>query len=352
HLNIHFGYTKTYLKTAIPKKLYPNLYWSGYYCVVIFFTISGFVITSSALNKWGTLSKVDVRHFYWLRFSRIVPMLVSLLLVLSVLHGLDVPGFVIDTSRASWSYATFATLTFHINMYEIWVGYLPANWDILWSISVEEFFYIFFPLVCVMLSGRRYAAWLLVIFLILSPWARTSLFADNELGDRNHLAYLDSIAMGCLAAVWARQTSIVGHRKRLLQVVGWALVVTVFCFRSTLYRYGLVSLGLNVSMLSLGIAMIIWSMHQDRALPGHWLFAPLHGLRRMGTYSYEVYLTHMFVVILGRKLYVAAQLDERWLVPYSLVLVGLSYLLGRAVFEWYSEPLNRWLRAKWSVARA
>lgn len=66
--------------------------------------------------------------------------------------------------------ALLATLTFHINVLEAHRGYLPANWDILWSLSVEEMFYLFFPLV------RRYTKLFIVVLLILvilGPFARS-----------------------------------------------------------------------------------------------------------------------------------------------------------------------------------
>ena len=44
--------------------------------------------------------------------------------------------------------ALVAALTFHINYLEATRGYLPGSWDILWSLSVEEAFYLFFPLIC------------------------------------------------------------------------------------------------------------------------------------------------------------------------------------------------------------
>lgn len=48
----------------------------------------------------------------------------------------------------------FSALTFQINWLESKVGYLPANWDILWSLSMEAVFYLFFPILCFMLHKQ------------------------------------------------------------------------------------------------------------------------------------------------------------------------------------------------------
>jgi peptidoglycan/LPS O-acetylase OafA/YrhL len=144
HLNIHFEISDTFLKEILPKKLFSLLFWSGFYGVVVFFTLSGYLITNSIIKRWGTLSKVDLRTFYWYRFSRIVPLLSVLLIVLSILHLGSVCSFVIDPEQTSLGRVILSALTFHTNWLEIQVGYPPANWDILWSISIEETFYLFF----------------------------------------------------------------------------------------------------------------------------------------------------------------------------------------------------------------
>ena len=54
---------------------------NGNYGVTMFFTISGWLITSNALRRWGRLEAIDIRRFYALRIARIVPCLVLLLVV-------------------------------------------------------------------------------------------------------------------------------------------------------------------------------------------------------------------------------------------------------------------------------
>jgi peptidoglycan/LPS O-acetylase OafA/YrhL len=111
----------------------------------MFFVLSGFLITTSALDKWKALPNINLCEFYLKRFARIMPLLVALLLVLSILHITEVKGFVINPNSTILLRALFAALTFHVNWLEIQVGYLPGSWDVLWSLSIEEVFYLFFP---------------------------------------------------------------------------------------------------------------------------------------------------------------------------------------------------------------
>jgi peptidoglycan/LPS O-acetylase OafA/YrhL len=159
------------------------LFNNGYYAVKVFFVISGFLITTNILRRWGSLSSVDVNAFYKLRFARIAPCLLALLVILSVLHGAGAEGFVIDSGKATLSEALFSATTFHLNVLEIRVGYLPASWDVLWSLSIEEVFYLGYPLLCRFISDRRLLALLATGLIIAGPFARTTWAGGNELAE-------------------------------------------------------------------------------------------------------------------------------------------------------------------------
>lgn len=348
HLNIHFGFSDSFLKAILPKKLFSVLFWSGFYGVVVFFTLSGFLITTSILKKWGNLSKINVKTFYWLRFSRIIPLLVLLLIVLSILHITNVEGFVINPEQTSLSRAIFSALTFHINWLEIKVGYLPANWDVLWSISIEESFYLVFPILCLFLKREWQFVIALVLFLILSPWARTQLYLGNELADKNHLAFLDAIALGCMTTILIKKITLSKWLNWTFLILGWSMVVLIFVFRGFVYKAGIVDLGLNITILSLGISLILFWMHENHRSGNEKDYKAFRWLRHMGVYSYEIYLTHMFVVIFGVQVFKDLSLDVNWLIPYSLLLIVISYFLGKTIFHKFSEPVNMWLRNKWS----
>ena len=85
------------------KPLIASLVWNGQFGVQIFFAVSGFLITSTALRRWGLLSNVSLQEFYLLRFARIAPMLLALLALLAILHyarSLAIRGF--RKNRGHW----------------------------------------------------------------------------------------------------------------------------------------------------------------------------------------------------------------------------------------------------------
>src|SRR6202035_1160477 len=134
------------------------LIWDGQRGVQVFFAISGFLITSTTLRRWGSLSQVSLRGFYLMRFARIVPLLLLLLAALSALHLAHFPNFVISQETGGLPHALFAVLTFHINVLEARRGYLPGNWDLLWSLSVARLFYLSRALVCWLRSRGKLLA--------------------------------------------------------------------------------------------------------------------------------------------------------------------------------------------------
>jgi peptidoglycan/LPS O-acetylase OafA/YrhL len=348
HINIRIPLDKSalgqFLSTGLPRvlDLHRILVWNGYNGVIIFFAVSGFLITTNCLQRWGSLRDVDIRGFYRLRFARIAPLLLALLTLSSVLHFARVQDFVINPAF-SWPQAMFSALTFHLNWLEAkHNAYLPPSLDVLWSLSVEEMFYLFFPLVCFGLRGGRALIVLLLAFVAAGPFART--LTTNEMwADHSYLSCMDAIALGCLAAMAAKRF-VMGRRALLaVRIIGLALMILVTCFRRQCLQFGLYKHGLDVTVLALGTALLLMVIAQ-RGKPGSSLTAPL---RWFGRNSYEVYLTHSFITVTLTQLFVATGNQYAWTPLWLAAVVSLSGVLGACVARYYSEPLNRKLRAGW-----
>lgn len=118
HVNMRLlGAKVPYLK-GIPDQLASTIAWNGQFAVQMFFVVSGFLITSTSLRRWGTPANLSVRDFYLLRFARIAPLMLLLLLVLSVLHLAGVHAFVVSAKTGGLGRALLAALTFHIGFLE------------------------------------------------------------------------------------------------------------------------------------------------------------------------------------------------------------------------------------------
>jgi len=144
----------------------------GYYGVTLFFVISGFLITSLSLRRYGTLPRIDFSEFWWFRFSRIMPALLLCLLAMVVLHLAGLEGFAFADVTALMRGIT-ALLSFQFNEVIGSPG-IPAIWNPLWSLSVEEMFYLAFPLLCRCLTGAGAVLWMAVAAVSGSLYFRIS----------------------------------------------------------------------------------------------------------------------------------------------------------------------------------
>ena len=189
---------------------------------------------------------------------------------------------------------------------------------------------------------------ILLLFLAVSPWARTHLYLGNELADKNHFAYLDSISLGCMSAIIMKKLTFPKWLNWSFFIVGFSMVIVVLVFKGFVYKSGIADLGLNITLLSLGVSFILFWLHERHHSGRERSFKLLNWLKNMGVYSYEIYLSHMLIVIFGVRLFKGLELGECWLIPFSLLIILGSYLLGKILFLNFSEPINLWLRKKWT----
>lgn len=338
HIEIRIPIERSFIGAILPHPLVNILFRSGYYGVIMFFVISGFLITSIALRRWPSLGRIDPGHFYALRAARILPALLLVMLILGLLHQLQVPGFVIPANKASLGEVIFAVLTFRVNTLEASGYFLPASWGAMWSLSIEELFYAVFPLACRLLGTERRMVVLVVVVAAAGPVARTH-WADYD--DHTYLECMDGIALGCLAALCAVRLRLSAVTIRALFLGGLAAATLVFGFRSATAGLGLVKTGLNNTVLEVGIGLMLIAMH--RGLGAVTFGRGTAALRLLGRSSYEIYLTHSFVTVallpMARMLGVM-----RWIPLWYVVGVSGSVLIGWLLSRGFCEPVNQRLR--------
>lgn len=346
HIGIRIPLAKTALSSFLPDRLLHIVNYRGYEGVFIFFVISGFLITSNALRRHGSLSRISFKAFYARRFSRIAPLLVLLVLVLSLLDLAGTPGYVIHHAGQSLPRAILSALGLHLNWYEGQTGWLPGGWDVLWSLSIEETFYLGFPILCVLTRRLWVLVPLLVVLALSLPITRGWLQAQgNEIWlNKAYLPGMAAIATGIIGAL------IAAHFRpsrlwiaRALTAVGFVglafgLIAELYVWRALGQGFMLV---LTLSTVCLVIGMH-WS-HEMKPKPGRALRS-FGWLRSLGFHSYEIYLTHMFAVLGMVALFKASGADMQLGYLWYLPAILLAWLLGTLVARYFSITSERTLR--------
>jgi peptidoglycan/LPS O-acetylase OafA/YrhL len=152
---------------------------------------------------------------------------------------------------------------------------------------------------------------------------------------------MDAIALGCITALIVSRVHLSRSVLRGVGAAGAAVLVFILGFSFQAYRWGLDRSGLDMTILAVGTCMFIAASAQTQ-----WRFPSLLApLLKIGEYSYEIYLTHMFVVFMVFDLFVRAGKPMRLVALLFVAVTVLSTVLGSAVASFYSEPMNRLLRS-------
>jgi peptidoglycan/LPS O-acetylase OafA/YrhL len=345
HLNIRIPFVGSALGRSLPKPVSRLLFWSGSWAVLVFFVISGFLITTMTEARWGALTRVNLPAFYRIRFARIAPLLSLFVIVQSFLQSARVSGFSDPAPTASLATTLFSVLTFRVNWLEAKVGYLPGAWDVLWSLSVEELFYLGFPVLARVARPRFVLYAVLLGFAVAGPFARVSKSSNELWQDHSYLSCMGEIAIGCLAASLARRHAPSKIAAGVLLCAGGGLMLLVLYFRHAVKALRLYEFGLDVTVLSCGTSAVLIALS---AMPtwarasNQLAFAPL---RWLGRNSYEVYLSHLFVILPASLLW--QRLGSSFPIPlfYALVILVCAFL-AELIARGFSKPLTQRLRPR------
>lgn len=339
---------------VLPRWLNDIMVANGYYGVSIFFVISGYLITRLALRRYGRLSAISLRHFYVLRASRIVPGLLLVVGLITAMAFTPVLGFEVDQGAHPIPRLLTYIFTLRANVYRVQFGPVNEAWDILWSLSIEEVFYVAFPLLCLALRKTGLIVLVLAGIFLFGPLERGLLCPGWEQALFNYFSCFDQLALGCLVAIvahWEVELRFLDERwARRFLWAGSAVIAATYLGRNL--KLGFLAFG--PTFAAIGAALVLFgtalSKKPLRAGP---LLAPL---AKLGELSYETYLFHMPVIYLfmnGEVLlieYCRAHHQHLNLYPDLNVLPMLPLNLGAAwlIAKFILDPVRARMRAAWA----
>lgn len=268
----------------------------GGFGVTVFFFLSGFLITTLLRIEFERTRTISFRNFYLRRIYRILP---PMYIVLIVVMSIALAGWLPHHMNAEAVLAQFAHLTNYYYVFGEKSGFVPST-SVMWSLAVEEHFYLLFPVAIVFLFRRfpmrRIAVILLVACGIVLAW-RCYVMLVLELGQpyTYHATdtRLDSLLYGCILAVWCNPV-LDAQRIRLRPRTAGVLFaiatgVLLFCFvhRDPLFRE-----TLRYSLQGMALFVVFLCAVRYHELPVFsWLDS--RPMRALGLISYTFYLTHL-----------------------------------------------------------
>lgn len=341
HFTLAYGLKNSPLGDILPAWLLRAAL-QGNFGVTMFFAVSGYLITSTSLRRWGDLSRIDIRTFYLYRFARIMPCLLLALAIIVVLGSFDVPFFSnsdgdVERPASYFFIAAGSVLTFWHNQLMQTAGYFNYCLNVYWSLSVEKVFYLLLPLSCLLL--RR--SWLIVLLCcaaIIAGPAYRSQHPDNEIYFMyGYLACFDAIAIGCLTALLAQREVPNARQGRALRIAGGVALAALYLRGidgHQIFGFTLVALASAVFLLGSAAEAATAERAPRRSV-----------LRWFGRHSYEIYLFHIIVLAGMRNLVEdKAHLSYGARLPWLLLFLCLTALTAAVVARYVSEPANAALR--------
>ncbi|AVQ32684.1 acyltransferase [Staphylococcus muscae] len=327
-----------------------NVQWlsGGFLGVDTFFVISGYLITSLLLFEYENYGRIDLISFWLKRFKRLIPAMLFVVLF-SVIYVVMFETEILKEIKGD----AVAALIYISNWWYIFqdIDYFdqfkPMPLKHLWSLAVEEQFYIFYPLVLwAFLKIFKNKKWVLITFFVISIFSALWMFYLSMPDANNSRTYfgtdtrLQTLLLGVIFAfIWPAfklKANPAKTSRMFIDTLGMIALVALLTLFVTvneqqfwLYQGGFYA----ISLLTL---IIIASVVQPKGLVAKAMGNPF--FLYIGKRSYSLYLWHFVIITFVHKNFVAGQY------PYYVYIIDvvLTMIMAEISYRYIETPFRRY----------
>lgn len=288
--------------------------------VMLFFVLSGFLITWLLLAEEERRGAISLRRFYLRRSLRIFPAFYAYWLA-------SLLAFVAMHTPIAWP-AMWAAFAYVGNWYAALHGVVGSAVSHCWSLGIEEQFYLLWPLLFLWLGRHPARRHVWVGLAILAVWLHRFVALRRGVSFDYIYNALDTRADHVLVGVWLALALRAGKLRRLLAFLDahvWlvalnvAVIAALLARELTVGRRAMLGVGFLVDPLLFALLIVqLVTHHRHAAL--RWL--DNRALRHLGALSYSTYLWHQLPVAAIRKLY--PDWPWAWKLPVAVAAVLLA----------------------------
>lgn len=301
----------------------------GGFGVTVFFFISGFLITRLLIAERESKGQIGLKQFYIRRAVRLYPALLFMVIGTTIIY-----------MAARWGGPTiieFLSAVFYgTNIFQVvsdvegTVPFMP--WTPLWSLAVEEHFYLIFPAFLVLLgSNWKRVMWGLSAVLLGAVLWRCHIYYNTDLPVQKYIymmtdTRIDSLVWGCALSVLLH---VLGDVKRLKMLMGWGPIavamltlLATFLIRDDAFRYTIRFSLQGAALFTLFLNLFFW----DKV---RWVISILEWrpLAWFGVVSYALYLWHVPIIDICLRTLGTRPIAYLVAVPLSIAMAAISYYI-------------------------
>lgn len=326
----------------------------GFLGVTVFFVLSGYLITDILVKEWDRTGTINFKTFWIKRFRRLIPALLVMLILVgtwitifqrSFLSGLRGEMLAAFTYFSNWYYV-FQDHSYFTKFAP------PSPLQHMWSLAVEEQFYIIWPIIMILLlkflPSKGKIAGIILLLSFVSAEMMAYFFTPDV--DPSRVYYgtdtrAFSLLIGAaLAIVWpsAKLTAnVTPDLKKLLNILGIVsfialIIMMIFIKEDGIFLY-YGGMYLASAVTAILIAVIV---HPASSIGAFFSFKPLLWV---GVRSYAIYIWHFPIIVL---LGIAVKTDTISLSKLLLAL-ALTFILAALSWKFIEEPIRRGKWKQW-----
>lgn len=307
--------------------------------VNFFFVLSGFLITYLLIAEKDITNTINIKKFYIRRVLRIWP-----LFYFNVLFGFIafpiIKAFFGETSIENADFRYY--LTFFTNFDIIKNGEADSSMlNVLWSVSIEEQFYLIWPILLLVIPMRFYNNFFFATILVA-----TFLSSFFKLNGVHTITCSSNLIIGSIFAYAAFKKNKLFFKVKNFQklTIIFIYIITAILIFSFHYVASLNFIDLNIYKLLLAIFFALIIMEQNYAVNSFYKMSNFTWISKTGTFTYGLYCLHMVGILAAVKICNKFSLNNSML---KLVFVEtplaflIAYIIGRLSFKFFETPFLR-----------
>lgn len=314
--------------------------------VILFFVLSGFLITYLLLKEEYSFKKISIRKFYVRRILRIWPLYFLIIIfaffVFPNIEIFTLPGYGKDVVYSNLFLKLFLYAIFFPNLVLSLIGVVPYA-SHTWSIGTEEQYYLVWPFILKYFKNHRIILMLFIIFSYLMFPKILSSHYFNILPYKNViLAFWSSFNIDCMA-IGGIYAILLFQKSKFLKLI---LNNTVFYFTLTLVTF-LILKGIYIPYMHYELYSVLFGIIILNFASNDKIKISLENkvLNYLGNISYGLYMYHPIGIVLSLTICISIGFSTNWLIYllsfiFTIIIAGFSYKYFESYFLKYKDKFS------------